>query len=59
MNITISDYKIITASTDRELTISVKDHIKDGWVPYGSPFVTVTTEWIRIFYQAVIRNSVT
>jgi hypothetical protein len=52
----IVDYCIITISVhyigDDDLQKKVKDAIKDGWTPLGSPFIN---EYRNLFCQALVK----
>ena len=36
----IIDYKVLLNDSASELSQQVKDNIKDGWQPFGAPFIS-------------------
>lgn len=35
----VEEYKVVTGDCARDVTTNVNDHIRDGWVIWGAPYV--------------------
>jgi hypothetical protein len=55
MAATVTDYTLVTGSSDTELIQAVRGRIADGWRPIGSPIATLNQANKSVLIQAMIR----
>ena len=50
----MKDYEIIGCESPKALTLEVKAHMKEGWIPFGGMSVTKTNGGQLSFFQAIV-----